>query len=118
MALKVSKAYWESVWLPQTLPRAVTPEADTLRNHSYFHLHRYFEEMLQPAFRPGARLIEFGCAQTIWLAYFARRFGFGITGIDYSERGCEKAAAILRRDGGAGEIVHADFMTPRPDHLG
>ena len=118
MALKVSKAYWESAWLPETLPRTVAPEADTLRNHSYFHLHRYFEEMLRPAVRPGARLIEFGCAQSVWLAYFAREFGFAITGIDYSERGCEKARAILRRDGVAGEIVHADFMTPPPGHLG
>jgi SAM-dependent methyltransferase len=75
-------------------------------------MHRYFEEMVRPSAVPGAHLIEFGCAQSIWLSYFARRFGFAVTGIDYSETGCEKAKAVLRRDGINGEIVRADFMTP------
>lgn len=112
MTEKVAKAYWENLWLPESLPRVVFPERDTLRNHSYNHIHRYFEQTLAPCARPGARLIEFGCAQSIWLSYFARRYGFAVTGIDYSERGCEKAAAVLRRDGITGEIVKADFTEP------
>jgi len=116
MSEKVDKGYWESLWEPAALPRRVFPEQDTLRNHSYHHMHRYFEEFVRPAAVPGARLIEFGCAQSTWLSYFARRFGFAVTGIDYSETGCEKAKAVLRRDGMTGEIVHADFMPP-PDRL-
>jgi len=48
----------------------------------------------------------------MWLSYFARRYGFAVTGIDYSERGCEKATAVLRRDGVSGEIACADFTAP------
>jgi SAM-dependent methyltransferase len=116
MSEKVDKRYWESLWQPMALPRGIFPEQDTLRNHSYHHMHRYFEEIIRPAAVPGARLIEFGCAQSVWLSYFARRFGLAIAGIDYSETGCEKAMAVLRRDGTKGEIVHADFMAP-PDPL-
>ena len=116
MSEKVDKRYWESLWQPAALPRRVVPEQDTLRNHSYNHMHRYFEEIVRPAAVPGAHLIEFGCAQSIWLSYFARRFAFAVTGIDYSKTGCEKAEAVLRRDGITGEIVHADFMAP-PDCL-
>ena len=78
MSEKVDKRYWESVWQPTALPQRVIPEQDTLRNHSYHHMHRYFEEFVRPAAALGARLIEFGCAQSIWLSYFARRFGFGV----------------------------------------
>ncbi|MGE5200469.1 MAG: class I SAM-dependent methyltransferase [Acidobacteriota bacterium] len=114
MAEKVDKTYWDDVWQPAEIPRAVMPEIDTLRNHSHHRFHSYFDAKLRPAAGSDRRLIEFGCAQSAWLSYFARHLGFAVTGIDYSERGCAKAKAVLRRDGVAGEIVHADFTAPPP----
>ncbi len=116
MAEKVGKEYWERVWQPAELPRPVQPQLDTLRNHSYHEFHRVFSRLI-PAL-PGARLIEFGCAQSIWLSYFAKHGGMRVTGIDYAPRGCEKAAAVLARDGVDGEIVQADFMDPPHRLLG
>jgi len=114
MAEKVGKDYWERIWQPAELPRPVEPQRDTLRNHSYYEIHRALSRLV-PAL-PGARLIEFGCAQSSWLSYFAKHAAMRVAGIDYAPRGCEKAAAVLARDGVDGEIVQADFMAP-PDRL-
>jgi SAM-dependent methyltransferase len=114
MSEKVNSEYWERIWLDSDLPRAVEPERDTLRNHSYHELHLLFSKYLEQ--ENGGRIIEFGCAQSVWFTYFARRHGLKITGIDYSPFGCEKASAVLSRAGVDGEIVHADFMHP-PRHL-
>ena len=114
MAEKVGKDYWERVWQPAELPRQVQPQRDTLRNHSYHEFHRLFSRLIPAA--PGADLIEFGCAQSTWLSYFGGHGGMRVTGIDYAPRGCEKARAVLARDGVAGEIVQADFLDP-PERL-
>lgn len=114
MEQKVTSEYWERIWVASDLPRAVEPERDTLRNHSYYEFHRLFSQYLSG--QDGKRIIEFGCAQSIWPAYFARRHALAVTGIDYSSLGCEKASAILARSRVEGKIVHADFMRP-PDNL-
>jgi SAM-dependent methyltransferase len=52
----------------------------------------------------------------VWLPYFAKEFGFRVTGIDYSSTGCEQAKAILAREGVDGDIIFADIFEP-PAHL-
>ena len=42
----------------------------------------------------------------------------GITGIDYSATACEKAKAVLAREGVKGEVVQADFLQPPARLLG
>ena len=116
MVEKVGSEYWERIWRDSPLPRAVAPEHDTLRNYSYHQFHLFFSRHLQ--LQDGKRLIEFGCAQSIWLAYFARYFGLAVTGIDYSATACEKATAVLAREGVDGQIVQADFMQPSGSMLG
>jgi 2-polyprenyl-3-methyl-5-hydroxy-6-metoxy-1,4-benzoquinol methylase len=111
---KAGKEYWEQNWQTAALPRDVRPERDTLRNHSYHHLHQFFSKYL--VHDPDKRLIEFGCAQSVWLPYFARHFGFNVTGIDYSPLGCKTASAVLARAGVKGHIVFGDFLNP-PDEL-
>src|SRR5579883_2544876 len=116
MVDKAGKEYWQHVWQRSPLPPRLLPERDTLRNHSHHEFHRFFRAALTGYGR--ARLVEFGCAQSLWLGYFAREFGFDVAGIDYSEQGCEKARAILARDGVDGEIALADFMAPPSRLLG
>jgi cyclopropane fatty-acyl-phospholipid synthase-like methyltransferase len=111
---KVTSEYWERIWVDSDLPRAVEPERDTLRNHSYHEFHRLFAKYVSR--QDGKRIIEFGCAQSIWLTYFARRHAIAVSGIDYSPLGCAKASAILARSRVEGKIVLADFMRP-PDNL-
>jgi SAM-dependent methyltransferase len=110
MSEKVGDDYWEEIWRTTDLPRAVEPERDTLRNYSYHQFHLYFSKYL--ARQNGKSLIEFGCAQSIWLSYFGRYFALKVAGIDYSPTGCKKASAVLARAGVKGDIVQADFTNP------
>ncbi len=116
MGDKAGEVYWERMWSQEELPRRAMPERDTLRNHSIHAFHRYFAQFLEQ--RRGQRLIEFGCAQSAWLPYFARAFGLAVTGIDQNARGCAKARAVLARDGAAGDVVEGDFFDPPPSLLG
>lgn len=116
MTQKVDRQYWERIWQSGGLPREVEPERDTLRNHSYHDFHLLFSKYLER--QHGKRLIEFGCAQSIWLCYFARHFGLDITGIDYSPLGCKKASVLLARSGIDGRIVEGDFANPPEGLLG
>jgi SAM-dependent methyltransferase len=114
MGQKIDSEYWERIWHDSPLPRAVEPERDTLRNSSYHQFHLLFSKYMRC--QDDRRVIEFGCAQSIWLAYFASHYGFKIAGIDYSATACEKARAVLARAGVEGEIVQGDFLQP-PDRL-
>lgn len=107
----VEKEYWDKNWSPVETRRIVFPEKNTLRNHSYHMLHLVFERLFALHNNNGTRrLIEFGCAQSIWLPYFARHFGFKVFGLDYSERGCELASNLLKQENVDGTVIHADFM--------
>ncbi len=64
----------------------------------------------------GATLLEIGCACSSWLPYFAKEYGFEVSGIDYSEIGCEQERQILYRAGVQGSIICADLFHP-PDNL-
>ena len=63
---------------------------------------------------PGSRLLEIGAARSRWLPYFAQHFGLQVTGLDYSQDGCEQARAILARSNRSGDIVCADLFAPPP----
>lgn len=64
----------------------------------------------------GKKLLEIGCANSQWLSYFDKEFGFNVSGLDYSEDGCAKAGRILANEGVRGEIICSDFFTP-PDNM-
>lgn len=62
--------------------------------------------------RLGAKdfFLEIGCARSRWLPYFAKEFGFEVSGIDYSEVGSQQATQILFNEGVQGNIVFADSL--------
>jgi SAM-dependent methyltransferase len=63
-------------------------------------------------------LIEIGCAQSVFLPYFARYFGFRVAGLDQSELGCERSRQILERERIQGEVCCADLFNPPGALLG
>jgi cyclopropane fatty-acyl-phospholipid synthase-like methyltransferase len=63
-------------------------------------------------------LVEVGCAQSVYLPYFAKQFGFKVCGIDRSEMGCDRARTILEREGVKGEVYCADFFSAPAQLIG
>jgi SAM-dependent methyltransferase len=49
--------------------------------------------------RPGASVIEMGCANSDWLPYYSSAYGYSIYGIDYLEQGCRLAQRKLEQSG-------------------
>lgn len=56
--------------------------------------------------------MEIGCANSAWLPYFAKRFGFRVAGLDYSSVGCLRTEQVLAREGVPGDIVCGDLFLP------
>lgn len=72
-----------------------------------FELDRVFRRWLGS--RRGRRLLEAGCGSSIWLPYFAVRFGMEVAGIDYSDVGLALSREILRLNGARGSLRKADI---------
>jgi 2-polyprenyl-3-methyl-5-hydroxy-6-metoxy-1,4-benzoquinol methylase len=117
---KAGQDYWDRVWQGLPIPDAVNPRAKHLRNHTNRRFHNYFARTFAERNPSGQRLrlLEVGCARSRWLPYFAKEFGFEVTGLDYSAIGCEQSRAILRQAGVEGKVVEADFTDPPGDLLG
>jgi SAM-dependent methyltransferase len=73
--------------------------------------HRTFEQLFAGYDTSSMELVEVGCAQSAYLPYFAKHFGFKVSGIDRSEMGCERARTILEREGVKGQVYCTDFFS-------
>lgn len=110
--------YWGANWARErALPRPVDPADGSLANSIDRAWHDLFRATLADLPR-GSRLLEIGAARSRWLPYFAQHFGFRVTGLDYSEEGCEQARAMLARSGREGDVVCADLFAPPSRLLG
>jgi 2-polyprenyl-3-methyl-5-hydroxy-6-metoxy-1,4-benzoquinol methylase len=109
---KAGEAYWSSTWEKSALPPAIDPYDRVRGNFVVRHFHSLFSELFFASDARGANLLEIGCARSVWLPYFAKQFGFKVSGIDYSEVGCQQAGATLQREGVTGKIICADFYSP------
>ncbi|GAX92063.1 hypothetical protein EFBL_3754 [Effusibacillus lacus] len=113
---KAGKHYWDSIWETNNLPKAVNPNQRGLNNYVDKNFHELFNKIFSDTTTYNLKLLEIGCANSRWLPYFAKEYGFKITGLDYSERGCDQARKILANESVEGEIVWADFFSP-PDYM-
>lgn len=110
--------YWGANWARErALPSPVDPTDGSLVNSVDRAWHDFFRATLADV-PPGSRLLEIGAARSRWLPYFAQHFGLQVTGLDYSEAGCDQARAILARSGRRGDVVCADLFAPPPHLLG
>lgn len=105
---KAGADYWTGVWRREA-PDPVDPDDARLRNHMNRRLGAFFSRHL-PQARPGQTLLEAGCGASAWLPAFARRFGYRVAGLDYSEQGCGLARAVLDKAGLGGDIRRADLF--------
>ena len=110
-ASRAGKEYWDAVWRGhETRPGLL--QAKWSRDFLIMRFDRFASRhgFLPPA--RGSTLLEVGCAGSVWLPYFAQRWGYQVEGLDYSEEGCRQAEAALRRHGVDGKIHVADFFDP------
>lgn len=115
---KAGKSYWDEAWRHTPLPKAVNPKGYGISNYITRRFHEYFIQTFKHIDTKGKRFLEIGCAKSVWLPYFAKEFGFQVSGIDYSEVGCVKAKEILEKENVAGEIICADLFSPPLNLLG
>jgi len=115
---KAGKEFWDASWAAKRLPDAVEalPHGGGGADYVQRRFDRFFHQIFSGIETEHAKLLEIGCARSLWLPYFAREFGFEVAGIDYSETGCEQEREILARAEVEGEIHCADFFQP-PSHL-
>lgn len=106
------------MWEKGALPPPLDPLRRGLKNYPVRKFHEFFKKAFHGFPTEGKRLIEIGCAQSVFLPYFALYFGFEVAGLDRSEVGCEKARQILQRERVAGEICCADFFSLPGNLLG
>jgi SAM-dependent methyltransferase len=59
---------------------------------------------------PAGRVLEVGCGGSEFLPFFAKEFGYALTGIDYSPAGAALARRNLELLGLPGRIVQGDFF--------
>lgn len=115
---KAGPDYWERVWKDMTeVPVYSDPTKRGLNNHVYFKFHEFFSALFQGQDCRDKRLVEIGCARSIWLPYFSKNFGFKVAGLDYSETGCRQAREILRKTNTEGSVSCCDFFSPDPSLL-
>lgn len=113
------KDHWNAIWngLSHEPYRDVFSAGlfHRIRKYPFIHLMNTIESHLKNRLHPGSTMIEIGCGGSQWLPAFAKRFGFEVNGIDYSEEGCASARAILDQAGVQGRIIQADLFAPPAD---
>jgi len=109
---KAGKQYWNKAWRTYGIPEEANPRQVGLPNYVNRCFHEYFYQIFSNLNTQGKNILEIGCARSMWLPYFSKEFGFNVTGIDYSEIGCQQAIQILSNEGVKGEIICADFFSP------
>lgn len=113
---KAGQKYWNELWTDSDLPCAVNPSDTRLENWINRQFHHWFRMLFAQRDTASMSLLEIGCGKSAWLPYFAKEFGFRVSGLDYSPVGCEMAQAVSRASAVDAAIVCADCFTP-PDSM-
>ena len=112
---RAGKAHWDTTWQQAGVPmRVAAIDGPGRWNHVNRGVARFLTKWAKPG-EPCPRLIELGCARSIWLPFFAGRLGYSVTGLDYSELGCELARTTLAAANTEGTVVLGDFFDPPSD---
>ena len=114
---KTSEAYWSGLWKQAATPTHIDINDHRLDNHVNVARHKFLCKALLGV-PSGSALLEIGAAHSRWLPYFHQQFGFSVTGLDYSEIGCDGARAVLERAGIQGDVVCADLFDPPAELCG
>ena len=109
---KAGEKYWTKVWSETELAPRINVHGKSINEYPYRILHNFYTELFKDFKPQGKTLVEIGCGNSAFMGYFAQEFGFKVSGIDYSELGCEQSRQILKRDGVDGDILLVDAFNP------
>ena len=102
---KSTVSYWDENWR-----RASGLGDDTSAQVRKSYVWQRFDRALAKCFGEAPRLdqqlLEMGAGASQWLPYLHARFGFAVTGLDYSEIGCERARERAR--------AHEELVSSEP----
>jgi 2-polyprenyl-3-methyl-5-hydroxy-6-metoxy-1,4-benzoquinol methylase len=104
--------HWEAQWKRRPVPNPIDPNSTDTGEYGNRLWHALYTELFHGRETAGMRLLEVGCAGSVWLPYFARQYGFRVTGIDYSPVGILQAQQMLAREDVAGDLVCCDMFQP------
>lgn len=113
---KAGSLYWDQNWKDAPLPIPFDASDTSLNNKANQELHHYFQGILKDMESP--KILEIGCANSIWPIYFNRYHAAEVWGLDYSETGCHKSRGLLEHYGVEGEIINGDLFQPPAELLG
>jgi SAM-dependent methyltransferase len=102
--------YWDDVWGHGALPPPLNPRGRGLKYYINRKYHEYFELVFRDYETRGKQMLEIGCGRSSYLPYFSKQFGFEVSGIDYSQIGCDTSRRLLERERVRGEIYLADLF--------
>lgn len=63
-------------------------------------------------------VLEVGCGNSMWLSYLARARNLKVSGMDYSEEGCELARRRLKAEDVDGIVYCEDLFEGDPERIG
>lgn len=113
------KRYWDNTWERAEIPQIIDPKNRTPKKvveralNDFFR--RIFDEYLQET--EGKQFLEVGCGNSAFLPYMRKEFGFRVSGLDYSEIGCEMARKTAAYYGVEAEIFLCDLFEPTENLL-
>ncbi len=93
------KHHWDSVWHGRAPQRYTMPTLE---------LHPLLKRLLPSG--PTVSFLEIGCVPGNHMVYFAKEFGYRVSGVDYSDE-IELARATCRLNGVESAIWHADVFS-------
>jgi 2-polyprenyl-6-hydroxyphenyl methylase/3-demethylubiquinone-9 3-methyltransferase len=103
---RTEKGYWDNVWLDKSTKgwaRFAWIEGS--------YVHTVLDRMLAARLARGPRrFLELGCGTGKWLIYFQKRFGYTVTGCDYSDVSCDMTRRNLEEAGVEGTVVQGDMF--------
>lgn len=85
-----TKQYWDSLAREHNLPKVATP-----RKYSSMVVMQFVDSVLRD--EKKSTFFEVGCAASGWLPYFAQKYNYIVSGLDYSEVGCRLAEENMNR---------------------
>ena len=109
---KSTREYWDENWRIAGNGLNVGQK----NNYFWYRLDKAFKSIFPVLDSKSNKLIEIGAGSSEWLPRLSHEYHFKVSGLDYSEVGCERARQILSHSGIDGNIYCGDMFSP-PEEL-